>query len=139
MLIYNSEKCTGCEICSLSCSMRYYEVFNIAKSRIKIYAGKDEDGVKLFSANVCNQCGVCVDICPVEALSKDENGVIILDSEECIGCNACVEACPTGSMFIHPDIETPFKCIDCGECVEMCPQDALSLGEMLEGSEKNAV
>lgn len=127
MLIFNQEKCTGCELCSLVCSMKHENVMNTAKARIQITTIQREDGVKVFKANVCNQCGRCIRSCPEGAIYRTNDRVVKINNEHCTGCNTCVEVCPTNSMYIHPDIKVPFKCDDCGECVAMCPQGALSI------------
>ena len=51
-----------------------------------------------------------------------------LDVEKCISCNQCLISCPFGAMFLHDDIDRPFKCDLCEGtplCVEACPKEAL--------------
>lgn len=43
-------------------------------------------------AKACNQCGVCVRICPAGAISKDNPRNT--DKASCIRCLACVKECP---------------------------------------------
>lgn len=40
----------------------------------------------------CDQCGICLAVCPVEAIDPD-NGYATLD-DRCIHCCACIKACP---------------------------------------------
>ena len=52
----------------------------------------------LFHPTACCQCGVCLSLCPVSALTK-ENGhktlyTIKVDKKKCIKCSRCVENCP---------------------------------------------
>ena len=49
--------------------------------------------------DLCTKCGMCVDVCPVNAL-KLENDAVIFNQEWCIGCNICVSACHTGAAKI---------------------------------------
>ena len=44
----------------------------------------------------CVDCGACVSICPMDALTFDEGHTVILDEEKCNGitCGLCVDACP---------------------------------------------
>jgi len=49
----------------------------------------------------CIACGVCVDDCPVEAISEKED-----------------------TYVIHPEL-----CTDCGNCAENCPVEAPVPGE----------
>ena len=40
----------------------------------------------------CTACGVCVDVCPMDALSFVD-GRLILDEDMCLGCGVCVRNC----------------------------------------------
>ena len=44
----------------------------------------------------CTGCGICVDVCPVEAI-RLENGKAVV-GEECIGCGACEAECPQAAI-----------------------------------------
>jgi Pyruvate/2-oxoacid:ferredoxin oxidoreductase delta subunit len=47
----------------------------------------------------CSRCGICVAVCPFEAISKDEEqNKIILDVEQCRVCGLCVTACPLSAI-----------------------------------------
>jgi NAD-dependent dihydropyrimidine dehydrogenase PreA subunit len=56
----------------------------------------------------CAACGLCVQRCPMEALSLKENSeatnkkgkAASLDPERCIGCGVCVYKCPTESLIL---------------------------------------
>ncbi|NQT21968.1 MAG: 4Fe-4S binding protein [Candidatus Omnitrophica bacterium] len=49
----------------------------------------------------CSHCGVCVTMCPTEALYLDQNTQkVIFDPEKCIACELCVRACPPRAMKI---------------------------------------
>jgi heterodisulfide reductase subunit A len=47
--------------------------------------------------DLCNGCGECVDICPVNAI-KMENGKAKIDPFQCVGCGACVPICPVEAI-----------------------------------------
>jgi heterodisulfide reductase subunit A len=44
-------------------------------------------------ADLCNGCGECVKICPVNAI-RMEDGKARIDPFQCVGCGACVPVCP---------------------------------------------
>ena len=46
----------------------------------------------------CTGCGVCVDICPVEAIKIENDKAVI--SDECVDCGACVNQCPKEAISI---------------------------------------
>ena len=46
---------------------------------------------------MCVGCGVCVDECPVEAISMVEEAARI-DEEKCIRCGRCHDACPEDAV-----------------------------------------
>jgi ferredoxin len=50
----------------------------------------------------CTDCGLCVPLCPVQALSVDEKTKKITFSEDkCIACELCVKICPNRAMEVH--------------------------------------
>jgi heterodisulfide reductase subunit A len=44
-------------------------------------------------SDLCNGCGGCVPICPVNAISM-QNGKANVDAFQCTGCGACIPVCP---------------------------------------------
>ena len=49
----------------------------------------------------CSGCGICVGVCPYDAISiKEVDGDRLAHVEEalCMGCGACNAACPSGAM-----------------------------------------
>jgi len=59
----------------------------------------------------CSRCGICVAVCPFEAISKDEEqNKIILNVEECRVCGLCVSACPLSAIdLVYYDVESLTK------------------------------
>lgn len=55
-----------------------------------------------INKELCQACGLCADICPVEAISQ------------------------VGEYKINPE-----KCIDCGQCKADCPADAIDSAYVL--------
>lgn len=45
----------------------------------------------------CTSCGLCLPVCPAQALSRGEDGKIRWESERCADCGACIAACPSCS------------------------------------------
>jgi len=55
------------------------------------YVEKNEDR--------CTHCGMCISICPVEALTMDKIvWKVHYDADKCIACGMCIDACPPGAM-----------------------------------------
>jgi len=126
ILKFHAEKCKGCFECEKACSNVHFKTDEGGeKSAIRIIK---ENGK--FKMHVCDQRGLCIDMCPVGALTRKKNGVVWLDKETCIGCQACVGFCPIGAMRKSDSRIEPFKCISCGACVRACPENALELVEV---------
>ena len=43
--------------------------------------------------NMCDYCGACVTVCPVDCIEVRENSIEI-DNDDCIDCDLCVYICP---------------------------------------------
>ncbi len=120
---FHPEKCTGCLACEKACSKVHFGTGDGGdKSAIRI---SSEGGN--YRASVCNQCGLCMDMCTVGALSRNAKKIVLIDQKECVGCQVCVGFCPRASMRKASDRIVPFKCISCGSCVRACPEKALEL------------
>ncbi len=51
------------------------------------------------NSDKCTGCGLCVDVCPVEAI-KVEDDVAVVNTDECTDCGACVDECPNEAISL---------------------------------------
>ncbi len=133
VLKINPHLCSVCGECEKTCSRLYFKDENREKSALRVDICPDNSDVVIMKT--CIQCGECINLCPVGALSRSKTGVVMLKKKDCVGCFACVGFCPHLVMFTHKDLYEPFKCIACGACVKACPADAL----YIEDTEKAAI
>ena len=85
-LIFSPDRCTGCGLCELICSLGHTETCNPARSRIRILR-MEQKGVIIQT--FCQQCedAACIAACPVSAINHSEStGAIEIDHELCIMC-----------------------------------------------------
>jgi ferredoxin len=57
----------------------------------------------VINQDLCSGCGVCLVVCPYDAISmvKSEDGrVASIDSLSCKRCGLCVSTCPSGAISI---------------------------------------
>ena len=123
-------RCTGCEICVLTCSFTYFKVLNPKKARLRVV--RMEPAIDLVIA--CRNCekAPCMEACPNEAIKRTSKGIIVIDEGRCDGCGRCVEACPLDAIHIPPNEKTPIKCVACGACVQACPVGCLKIAYSFE-------
>jgi len=66
-MVTHPEKCTGCMLCQIWCSVIFKGIFNPLKS--KIWIRRPETGkAEIKISKECNDCGLCVRYCPYGAL-----------------------------------------------------------------------
>ena len=68
----------------------------MAKGRVRaaaITAVVDEDR--------CSGCGICIELCPYNAITKDEMGIARVTSVVCKGCGVCGASCPERAITMR--------------------------------------
>ncbi|MBN1695879.1 MAG: 4Fe-4S binding protein [Spirochaetales bacterium] len=46
----------------------------------------------------CSGCGVCIDICPCEAIRIENDKAVV--SDDCTECGACTTECPNDAISL---------------------------------------
>ncbi|MBW2072484.1 MAG: FAD-dependent oxidoreductase [Deltaproteobacteria bacterium] len=68
--------------------------------RIQSFQDVEQCAAECSSCGSCRDCGICITICPQNAISKKDEGngdfEMVVDAELCIGCGFCAGACPCG-------------------------------------------
>ena len=119
------ERCSGCSTCRLACAIENFNEVNPSRSLLRIEARFPGPGD--YRIHLCDQCGVCADNCPEDAIGLND-GIYVVDPDSCTGCLTCVEVCPRDVMFEQKHSEVPVKCVLCGECALTCPRKAIVVG-----------
>lgn len=99
-LVHMTENTQGrnnviCNCCSCCCEMLRFATDTktkgvLAPSRYLAQVDKSE----------CTVCGMCVDICPVEAITSDGDETARVDAQGCIGCGLCASVCPVDAISL---------------------------------------
>ena len=129
LITVDIEKCTGCRICELACSLKHEKQCNPSKARIHAIIWAEEGRSVPV---VCHHCddAPCMHACRYEALWRDPaTGAVLVMEDRCIGCKMCLVACPYGCMGYDKARHKAFKCDLCGgdpACCAACPTDAIT-------------
>ena len=128
IMVVDQEKCTGCRLCEMVCSVNKEGVSNPARARIKIIKWETEG---YYMPMFCQHCEdpVCESVCPVNGICRDrDTGRVSVDQELCIGCRSCVSACPLGGAGFDSKTKEVLRCDQCGgdpTCVKYCQTKAI--------------
>ncbi len=57
--------------------------------------------------DLCTNCILCVDVCPLDVLRESEGTPIIAYQEDCQSCYLCKVSCPGGAIVVTPDRGRP--------------------------------
>lgn len=118
--IYVTDLCQGC-------------VARPCESACKFGAIKVTDGKSKINPEKCKNCGMCVQVCPyqaiqkiivpcenacpVGAISKNDDGFAQIDFNKCIACGKCAVACPFGAVHEKSQIIDILKNVKAGKRV----------------------
>jgi Fe-S-cluster-containing hydrogenase component 2 len=111
------ERCTGCHLCEMVCSLFHLEVINPSKSAIRIL--KDDLQTSLHTPMVCRQCK------KMKCLEK-ESCDDSLEKAKFIWPKERGEACPFDGLTTFE--ASAFHCDLCGgdpQCVPVCTSGAI--------------
>jgi carbon-monoxide dehydrogenase iron sulfur subunit len=129
IIVCDQEKCSGCGLCELACSVQKGKDFDPMKSRIRV--ARIEPFID--AALACRFCEdpPCVTSCPRKALTQNTiTGAITVEENKCNGCCWCIEACEFGAITFCSSKKTVASCDLCDGkplCIELCPRKALEL------------
>jgi len=132
IITVSPERCTGCRMCELACSIKHTGEFNPSRSRICVTAYDESYCIPMM----CFQCEhpYCAEVCPAGAIIRDEaTGMVKVIEEKCTGCKTCILACPYGNMIFSNEKKVVENCNFCGgepECVGVCATRALEFKEV---------
>ena len=128
IIVCDTEKCVGCEICEYMCSIFKEKTINWSKSRIRHVRIEPTFDIAI----ACRKCEdpLCIKACPRDAVAELEDGSVRIEKDKCNGCGWCIEACNFGALKLDWDRKCVFTCDFCADldqpkCVEFCPYDAL--------------
>ena len=143
-------RCTGCYTCVVACK-DWHDVPAGPASWMRVTTierGKYPNPFLAYLPSPCYHCAepICIQACPVNAISKrEEDGIVVVDREACLGkdnCELCLESCPYDApQFGAEENAKMQKCDLCIErwaegkkpiCVDGCPTRALDAGPIDE-------
>jgi len=127
-LVVDYQKCTGCRLCALACSLEKTGTCNPARARIRV-ADWEEKG--FIVPIVCQDCAepICMNACKEKAIIRDvETGAITIDRSRCTNCKICMQVCPFGGPSFDPAAREVVLCDHCSgnpACTDVCTRGAL--------------
>jgi pyruvate formate lyase activating enzyme len=65
-----------------------------------------------YFKNKCIRCGMCIDVCPLKAISHADDRFICIDRKLCDLCGLCVEACPPQAIVFDSKEMTVREVVD---------------------------
>ena len=99
-LVHMTENTAGrsnvlCNCCNCCCEMLRFAT-NV-KTRGVLAPSRYQARV---DAELCTACGLCEEICPVEAIGVHQGDVAEVKAEACIGCGLCASVCPVEAIAL---------------------------------------
>lgn len=127
VIVVDEQRCNGCRLCEIVCSLKKEGASDPSKSRIRIIS-REAEGI--YRPMVCLHCEepFCGMVCPVNAVQRDADGYLSANPDLCVRCRACVSACPMRGPRFDAKNNIILRCDLCeGEpaCVKYCETGAI--------------
>jgi NAD-dependent dihydropyrimidine dehydrogenase PreA subunit len=58
----------------------------------------------VYNPELCNGCGLCVDVCPHEVFEMDGRKASLARSQACMECGACQLNCVTAAIAVESGV-----------------------------------
>ncbi|MFP3951141.1 MAG: hydrogenase iron-sulfur subunit [Candidatus Bathyarchaeia archaeon] len=76
---------------------------NAAAAMTSLHLMKEVNAVKpdlapIVDEDACGRCGICISLCPYDALSLPPEGAVKVDKDLCQACGLCISSCPTRAL-----------------------------------------
>lgn len=84
-----------CNCCGCCC-----EALLAAKRFGNLHPIETTQFIAKINDKTCNNCGLCVQVCPVEAIEQVDGKVNVIE-ELCLGCGVCVRNCHKKAMLFN--------------------------------------
>jgi heterodisulfide reductase subunit A-like polyferredoxin len=90
----DKEKCTGCMSCAAACPRGIIVPVDYDKHTVIACASEAKGAVTVRGCTQgCIGCGICLKICPHDAI-KIEKNLAVIDYSLCTSCGLCAAVCP---------------------------------------------
>ena len=145
LLVIDPDKCTGCRICEVYCSLSHEQEVNPSLSRIHIHGDQIR---KVLVPVTCIPCDEkrCITACPEPgAIFVNEKGAVVIEESLCTACGKCVRACLIGAITLHrlpgrgkKGLAVALKCDQCSGdpwCVRVCEPHAITSIDATSGGQ----
>ncbi len=57
--------------------------------------------LSVIDRETCTGCGICVERCPVDAITLGDDGTAVREEKYCIGCGVCARFCPADAISLQ--------------------------------------
>jgi len=121
--------CSRCRMCELICAFHHYQVGNPRRARIKVIPLGNGEDIPVTCLN-CEDPPCLSICPTGALRQIDTDGMVEVNKNICIGCAMCVNVCPVGAVTLDPVEGVASKCDLCQgdpQCVAYCPAKVLKL------------
>ncbi len=64
--------------------------------------------ISVIDEDLCTGCGICVDLCPTDAIQLNQNDQAEREADFCLGCGVCARSCPEEAISLKEGLRRVF-------------------------------